>query len=373
MIRNLEAWSARWLAQSRRRASTWVASLVTGLVSLAPADAGAAPSCPKGMVSIAGKYCIDAYEAATVEIDAPRKGRKQPRILRKHSPYEPVTGLQIMAVSEKGRVPQGHISRDEAEQACLNAGKRLCLDEEWLGACRGPKETQFPYGDERKEGHCNDSGFSGFNKLFGPGNNVPPEASVYTSDNMNDPRLNQLPGTLAKAGAFSKCRTKSKVYDLVGNLHEWTADPSGTFRGGYYLDTRINGEGCGYRTTAHDRTYHDYSTGFRCCFGGKEQKRLDAERSARERADAAAKKRAASESKRERQEQAARAKGTRSRTDASTDRASARQKNAPRSSQKPSLGSRSKTRETSKRSKSVERSPRETESSARREVPSSDE
>jgi sulfatase modifying factor 1 len=52
---------------------------------------------------------------------------------------------------------------------------------------------------------------------------------------------------------------------MVGNLHEWTNDPNGTFQGGYYLDTHQNGDGCGYRTTAHEFTYHDYSTGFRCC------------------------------------------------------------------------------------------------------------
>ena len=51
----------------------------------------------------------------------------------------------------------------------------------------------------------------------------------------------------------------------MGNLHEWTADPKGTFRGGYYVDTRINGEGCLYRTVAHDSGHWDYSTGFRCC------------------------------------------------------------------------------------------------------------
>ena len=28
---------------------------------------------------------------------------------------------------------------------------------------------------------------------------------------------------------------------MVGNLHEWTADSEGTFRGGYYMDTTING------------------------------------------------------------------------------------------------------------------------------------
>jgi hypothetical protein len=50
---------------------------------------------------------------------------------------------------------------------------------------------------------------------------------------------------------------------MVGNIHEWTDDAS--FRGGYYLDTQMNGEGCDYRTTAHSANYYDYSTGFRCC------------------------------------------------------------------------------------------------------------
>jgi hypothetical protein len=52
---------------------------------------------------------------------------------------------------------------------------------------------------------------------------------------------------------------------MVGNLHEWIEDPEGTFRGGFYMDTLINGEGCDYATTAHSKKYHDYSTGFRCC------------------------------------------------------------------------------------------------------------
>jgi sulfatase modifying factor 1 len=82
---------------------------------------------------------------------------------------------------------------------------------------------------------------------------------------MNDPRLNQLEGTLAPAGKFKRCRNGFGAYDMVGNLHEWTSAPGGTFRGGYFLDVHQNGEGCAYRTTAHGPRYHDYSTGFRCC------------------------------------------------------------------------------------------------------------
>ena len=55
------------------------------------------------------------------------------------------------------------------------------------------------------------------------------------------------------------------MFDLHGNLHEWVDDPDGTFRGGFYADASINGDGCLYVTTRHDFSYHDYSTGFRCC------------------------------------------------------------------------------------------------------------
>jgi formylglycine-generating enzyme required for sulfatase activity len=88
---------------------------------------------------------------------------------------------------------------------------------------------------------------------------------AYNWGNMNDARLNQLKGTLAKTGAYKKCRSGFGAFDMVGNLHEWTANPKGTFRGGYYLDTHQHGDGCDYKTTAHKPTYHDYSTGFRCC------------------------------------------------------------------------------------------------------------
>ena len=92
--------------------------------------------------------------------------------------------------------------------------------------------------------------------------------AAYTWDNMNDPRLNKLDGTVAPTGSFKRCRSSWNVYDMVGNLHEWTAAENGTFRGGYYLDTQINGAGCEYKTTAHAPRYRDYSTGCVMPYGG---------------------------------------------------------------------------------------------------------
>jgi hypothetical protein len=86
---------------------------------------------------------------------------------------------------------------------------------------------------------------------------------------LNDPGLGQFEGGLARTGEHAECVNAFGVFDMVGNLHEWVAtDPNavhGTFAGGYYLDTTINGDGCLYRTQAHAHDYHDYSTGFRCC------------------------------------------------------------------------------------------------------------
>lgn len=212
--------------------------------------------CPADMVAV-GPACVDRYEAYVVEVLP--GGRT-----RAHSPFEPVNGLVVKAMNAKGRVPQGYISRDEAEAACTIAGKRLCTDDEWLRACKGRGSMSWPYGRERVPGRCNDKGTSSFNLLFGKDGEAPPQ-SEYTFDHLNDPRLNQAKGTLARSGSHGRCKTSDGVFDMVGNLHEWTADPNGTFRGGYYLDVEINGKGCEYRTTAHHDRYHDYSTGFRCC------------------------------------------------------------------------------------------------------------
>ncbi len=208
-------------------------------------------------MSIRGRYCIDRYEAYTA-LMLPR-GR-----LRRHSPFKPVDNKKVKALNRRGRMPQAYISRNEAEQACNNSGKRLCTDEEWITACKGKRPTTWPYGKDHKPGRCNDKGVSSFNMYFGVNGKEAPK-SAYTWENLNDPRLNKPKGTCAPSGRFKRCRNSFKVYAMVGNLHEWTASASGTFRGGYFLDVRINGDGCDYKTTAHGPKYHDYSTGFRCC------------------------------------------------------------------------------------------------------------
>ena len=97
-------------------------------------------------------------------------------------------------------------------------------------------------------------------------------SGVWDPTHMNDPGINQQAGTVAPGGEFEGCVTPEGVHDLHGNLHEWTADEGGVFLGGFFADAILNGQGCAYRTTAHGRDYHDYSTGFRCCADAGEQR-----------------------------------------------------------------------------------------------------
>jgi hypothetical protein len=223
-----------------------------------------APGCPAEMALVKraqGPYCVDRWEASLVTAGA----REWPAN-RRIDGHE----AKVKAESVAGRVPQGYISGVQAAAACESAGKRLCEIDEWVRACRGPSGTRYPYGPLRKPGVCNDR----FRKLdhhpvvtlfkrFGP-----PDAdasAMWSPRWMNDPRLFELPHSVAPAGAFEGCTNDYGVFDMVGNLHEWVADEEGTFLGGFFMDTFQNGEGCEYRTVAHPFDYHDYSTGFRCC------------------------------------------------------------------------------------------------------------
>ena len=117
------------------------------------------------------------------------------------------------------------------------------------------------YGNQRAQGRCNENHrWHPVVQLFRAG-----AQALWGHVQMNDPQINQLPGTVALTGAHAGCSNAYGVHDMVGNLHEWTSNPAGTFRGGYYMDTTINGNGCSYVTDAHDPSYHDYSIGFRCC------------------------------------------------------------------------------------------------------------
>lgn len=208
------------------------------------------PGCPDGMTKV-DTFCIDRFEAALVEVAG--------STTKPWSPYVNPGTHNVRAVSLRAAVPQGYISQVQAGAACAAAGKRLCTDSEWLRACQGPSTTTYPYGNTRQPGVCNDA------RAQHPAIELYGTSDSWIYSHLDSPCINQEANGLAATGSHAGCITAEGAFDMMGNLHEWTADPAGTFRGGYYVDTVINGNGCLYATTAHDASYWDYSTGFRCC------------------------------------------------------------------------------------------------------------
>ena len=245
--------------------------------------------CPSDMVKVPGRFCIDRYEASMYDT---KKGRRasphyNPNYYHTKDRYKfyseseeesdagpplqfdmplpkPPTWqfggyFEVRAESRKGQVPNAYISGTLAEKACKNAGKRLCTEDEWVTACKGEKNTKFPYDDEYKEGVCNISQL-GHAALILHGKTV-----KY----LDDPRLIQIPVKkpfIEKTGNRPECVSrwgKDGVYDMVGNLQEWIDDRAGTFLGGF--SNLPSQKGCDERQPGHKRPYYDYSLGTRCC------------------------------------------------------------------------------------------------------------
>lgn len=208
------------------------------------------PGCPAGM-ALVDTFCIDRFEASLALLPGDGGGP--------WSPYLNPGSTAVRALSVRGATPQGYIDGVRAAAACANSGKRLCTDTEWLRACRGPSAWTYPWGNSAEPGRCN--GARAVHPLVEYYGTTDPWIWGHT----DQPCLNQLPAGLERTGQRAGCVSAEGPFDMMGNLHEWTADPNGTFRGGFYVDTVINGPGCLYATTAHDTSHWDYSTGFRCC------------------------------------------------------------------------------------------------------------
>ncbi|NUP13401.1 MAG: SUMF1/EgtB/PvdO family nonheme iron enzyme [Polyangiaceae bacterium] len=221
----------------------------------AQTTANAPATCPEMMALVDGSFCVDRFEAHLEEIS------ERGAVVRVWPANKSPEGARVRARSSRGVVPQAYIAQADAARACAAADKRLCSDGEWKAACKGRPATQFPYGNRRRAGACNDRGAEPLASIL----RSSAEGTSWGFDPMNDPRLHLVAGAVARTGRFGQCESEAGVFDMVGNVHEWTSNPSGTMRGGYYLDTSLLGEGCDYAASGHDTYYRDYSTGFRCC------------------------------------------------------------------------------------------------------------
>lgn len=144
---------------------------------------------------------------------------------------------------KEGRLPTGYedhpvvgVSWDDAMAYCKWSGKRLALEEEWEYGARGLDGREYPWGDEApSDQHAN-----------------------------FDKRHNQT----SRVGSFAKCMSPFGLYDMAGNVWEWTASyflenkPERVLRGGSW-STNMIALRCKDRFWDHPNRRVAY-IGFRC-------------------------------------------------------------------------------------------------------------
>ncbi|RMH42932.1 MAG: hypothetical protein D6689_06720, partial [Deltaproteobacteria bacterium] len=156
------------------------------------------------------------------------------------------------ACSRAGVRPWSSVTWAAAQAACAAAGKRLCTAAEWQAACAGAAGSRYPYGDTFDAAACNAEPFDG----------IPGGADDDVALPTGDP-------------ALAACVSADGVYDLSGNLKEWTDDIRGTtgppddtdiavLRGGAY-DTPAAGATCAFDLSRLPVDAVLETVGFRCC------------------------------------------------------------------------------------------------------------
>jgi hypothetical protein len=128
-------------------------------------------------------------------------------------------------------LPRSNVTWREAKAACQTRGARLCGEKEWEEACRGEGGADYPYGAKFDAAKCN--------VAKGPGK----------------------PRDIVESGARAACKSAASIYDMSGNVAEWTGD--GAYRGGS-AESDVAGTRCSSKVMPAADASNPY-VGFRCC------------------------------------------------------------------------------------------------------------
>jgi len=180
---------------------------------------GKPQTCPANMAYIdkLGGFCIDKYEASVPGCDVVGDNCAMTGWANyctgSCTPDSGAfgdtagSGTTANATSRSGVPPIASISRDQARKLCSNNGKYLCTSKEWLAAANikgqiynlptGASGAYIPNNDASTTTNCNTNSFCTEN---------PSNAS----------------NRVCLTGSRTDCHSSESVYDMVGNLWEWT-------------------------------------------------------------------------------------------------------------------------------------------------------
>lgn len=136
--------------------------------------------------------------------------------------------------NQAGEKPKAMVTHEMAARLCSEAGKRLCTIDEWQAGCKGKDNTRYAYGNRYQPSKCVTAAREAL-----------------------------------RSGYAEQCRSWWGMYDMAGNLWEWTASPAPQ-RSSLYLvaggswNTQ-NASSC-TETKFSFYPQNEYTfVGFRCC------------------------------------------------------------------------------------------------------------
>jgi hypothetical protein len=141
--------------------------------------------------------------------------------------------------NKAGALPRTGVTLLEAQGLCKQQGKQLCTSAQWLRACMGDGEWRYPYGKSYISQAC---------------------ATGFDAEAQKTP----LP-----SGFFARCQTPAGVYDMSGNVAEWTDSDQQeqVFGGDWTSPTRYSDLTISCRARSLPEEVNKDRLGFRCCRG----------------------------------------------------------------------------------------------------------
>ncbi len=189
------------------------------------------------------------------------KGRMRSEAPEVVANYEPVAnkayvkGFYIDAFewpNEKGGKAKVRVTSTEASEVCASQGKRLCSEDEWEKACKGPNNTIYGY-----DVAAGDPASLAAADVFDPA--ACGDLAVDADGDGNVEREN---------GSGARCRSGYGVFDMSGGAREWTSTVGND---GPFLRTKGGKSGDAARASRcsfyvdQRADLPDAALSFRCC------------------------------------------------------------------------------------------------------------
>jgi formylglycine-generating enzyme required for sulfatase activity len=231
-------------------------------------------SCPVGMVEVRGKMRLDGHAGSIdamqklactrwISVEFPERCAEfDAEQWRAYVAELPTVEMSFCIdryeyPNVKGQFPWVFVTWTEAAEICESGGKRLCSEMEWTFACEGEDALPYPYGFERSEAAC----------VIDRPWKEPDERRF--DDRTSDSALHELDRVWQgeACGSRPACRSAFGVYDMTGNVDEWTYSTASQgvrsiLKGGYWGEVRAR---CRPSTRVHGENFAYYQQGFRCC------------------------------------------------------------------------------------------------------------